>query len=608
MRRIILATMLPLPILTVAGQKFFGGDISLLTKCEEKGTEMRAKSFLAYMLAALMFFCMPSAVNADDKCKLLREVEPDAALTSEQGNLEVVSTLNDIGDDSEVYYVVREHEKLLQGVVQIKDGKLVPRLPREYQYIDQIINADYRDSTQQYVYVCQDTNQHYVYDLVKDKMTKLHLSGEEISLHHKYKYYLGESSNGPLFDLCGVCCGEKIIPFHRPGFMELDKESGKFMYHDEWGASQEIDLTNHPPYVPWQYFTRTDKHSRRVISYWIDYPRTDTSFDREPRQWISQTIHRTLPYTSSDLELYITSEDKSPKGMYDYYSGRFFINDSINESLGGEDFFSGYNIMFLKKWESESFITYNLSVSEDSPINSWMDPTSWARLVTFDKQTGMEMDETDIFKEGFEDKINKIVWSVLKENLWKSMTVNMKENPYLSMEDAKEEYESILEYLGGDEYFDWIEGLSSIALTPQGVLVDYPTKAKEGTLFTIPYEKIKPYLTAYMGKDSKDVFLESVQKASSDAETIYREDFNKTYIPSEELLAFLAQEQGKECGEYLLVLSQMAERCHLEEKAKRAVSLRQDYLDTVERLAGCQNDAWETNAQRQLKDLLYLVA
>ena len=561
---------------------------------------MKSKAILLVLLAILI----TKAGNAQYEPQLLKDIEPDAVMTPEQEKLEVVNTLTNVGNGNYVYYIVRESGKSLQGLVQSDNGEMKVRIPMQYQYIDEISNADYKDSISQYVYVYQDLTHHYAYNLLNDKMIKLNLKGRELNLHHQYKRYIGKSSCGELFDLCGTYCGETISPFYNPGAFELNQENGRFMYEDFWGNRQEIDLMNHPPYSPWRYITRPGKPPRRAISYWIDYPKTDSKFDREMRQWISQTIQRNMPQISENSELYVTWASKDLKDVLDYYSSRFFIGDSIEESHSKEDYFSGYEFKFLKIWESESCDTYLLSSAEDSPINSWMSPTAWSIYITFDKRTGTEINEKNIFIDGQNEKINGIIWDALKKNLWKYLHTDIDNNPYFSEDDAKEEYESVLEYLGGNDNFEWERGLSSIALSPKGVIVHYQTKAREGTLFMIPYEKIKPYLTVSMGEDGKDVFLESVQRASEKSETVYQEDFHKDYLPSETLLTTIANEQGEESGEYLLMLSKMAEEYHLVENTEQAVAFRQKYLDIVERLIGNQNNAWETNAQRQLRDLL----
>lgn len=561
---------------------------------------MKSKAILLVLLAILI----TKAGNAQNEPQLLKDVEPDAVMTPEQEKLEVVNTLTNVGNGNFVYHVVRKPGKSLQGLVQSDNGEMKVRIPMQYQYIDEISNADYKDSISQYVYVYQDLTHHYAYNLLNDKMIKLNLKGRELNLHHQYKRYIGKSSCGELFDLCGTYCGETISPFYNPGAFELNQENGRFMYEDFWGNRQEIDLMNHPPYSPWRYITRAGKLPRRAISYWIDYPKTDSKFDLEMRQWISQTIQRNMPQISENSELYVTWASKDLKDVLDYYSSRFFIGDSIEESHSKEDYFSGYEFKFLKIWESESCDTYLLSSAEDSPINSWMSPTAWSRYITFDKRTGTEINEKNIFIDGQNEKINGIIWDALKKNLWKYLHTDIDNNPYFSEDDAKEEYESVLEYLGGNDNFEWERGLSSIALSPKGVIVHYQTKAREGTLFMIPYEKIKTYLTVSMGEDGKDVFLESVQRASEKSETVYQEDFHKDYLPSETLLTTIANEQGEESGEYLLMLSKMSEEYHLVENTEQAVAFRQKYLDIVERLIGNQNNAWETNAQRQLRDLL----
>lgn len=559
---------------------------------------------LSQCLLVFLTILLSNAGTAQNVLQLLKDVEPDAVMTPELEKLEVVNTLTNVGNGNYVYYIVRESGKSLQGLVQSDNGEMKVRIPMQYQYIDEISNADYKDSISQYVYVYQDLTHHYAYNLLNDKMIKLNLKGRELNLHHQYKRYIGKSSCGELFDLCGTYCGETISPFYNPGAFELNQENGRFMYEDFWGNRQEIDLMNHPPYSPWRYITRPGKPPRRAISYWIDYPKTDSKFDREMRQWISQTIQRNMPQISENSELYVTWASKDLKDVLDYYSSRFFIGDSIEESHSKEDYFSGYEFKFLKIWESESCDTYLLSSAEDSPINSWMSPTAWSIYITFDKRTGTEINEKNIFIDGQNEKINGIIWDALKKNLWKYLHTDIDNNPYFSEDDAKEEYESVLEYLGGNDNFEWERGLSSIALSPKGVIVHYQTKAREGTLFMIPYEKIKPYLTVSMGEDGKDVFLESVQRASEKSETVYQEDFHKDYLPSETLLTTIANEQGEESGEYLLMLSKMAEEYHLVENTEQAVAFRQKYLDIVERLIGNQNNAWETNAQRQLRDLL----
>lgn len=552
----------------------------------------------------LAFILIPfNAVFADNELKLLKDIEPNAEMTPEQGNLEVVKTLNNVGGCNEVYYVVKEQGYDLQGVVQFKDEKLIQRLPLKYMYIDEIINANYKDSIHQFIYVYQDLNQHYVYDLVREKWTKLNLSGREVNIHHGYKHYLGKSKHGDLFDLCGICCGEQIAPFQAPAFVTLDEESGNFLYADEWGASQEIDLLDHPLYFPRRYMTQSDKYPRRNLSYWIDYPQGNSVFDKRIRQYISQTIHRTIPYGLTDLELYVPYENTCPTEMLDYYSSRFFISDSIDAVHAEDELYSGYEFNFIRKWESDSYVTYLLYVHEDSPVNSWMNPSTWSRFITFDKRTGIELDDALLFVEDHDEKINSIVWTALKENLWQHMTANIDDDPNISMDDIKEDYESVLDYLGGDDYFNWRD-MSSIALTPRGAFFDYQTKAREGTSFVIPYEMIRPYMTVHIEKGSKDVYLESIKKASLNAETIYQENFNRNYVPNEERLASIAESQGVGHGDYLLALSQLADVYHLEGKTKRAITIRQEYLNTVERLIGCNNYAWEANAQRYLKDLL----
>lgn len=561
---------------------------------------MKSKAILLVLLAILI----TKAGNAQNEPQLLKDVEPDAVMTPEQEKMEVVNTLTNVGNGNFVYHVVRKPGKSLQGLVQSDNGEMKVRIPIQYQYIDEISNADYKDSISQYVYVYQDLTHHYAYDLVNDKMIKLNLQGQELNLHHQYKRYIGKSSCGELFDLCGTYCGETISPFYNPGAFELNQENGRFMYVESWGNRHEIDLMNHPSYSPWRYITRSGKRSHRAISYWVDYPKTDSKFDQNMRQWISQTIQRNMPLISEKSDLYVTHASKNLKDVLDYYSSRFFIGDSIEESHSEENYFSGYEFKFLKNWESESYVTYLLSSAEDSPVNSWMSPTVWSRYITFDKQTGTEINEKNIFIDGQNEKINGIIWDALKKNLWEYLHADIDNNPYFSEDDAKEEYESVLDYLGGNDDFEWDRELSTIALSPKGVIVHYQTKARGGTLFMIPYEKIRPYLTVSMGEDGKDVFLESVQRASEKAGTIYQEDFHKNYIPNEQLLTTIANEQGEESGEYLLMLSKMAEEYHLTENTEQAVAFRQKYLDIVERLIGNQNNAWEANAQRQLRDLL----
>jgi CHAT domain-containing protein len=559
---------------------------------------------LSQCLLVFLTILISNAGTAQNVLQLLKDVESDAVMTPEQEKLEVVNTLTNVGNGNYVYHVVRESGKSLQGLVQSDNGEMKVRIPMQYQFIDEISNADYKDSISQYVYVYQDLTHHYAYDLVNDKMIKLNLKGQELNLYHQYKRYIGKSSCGELFDLCGTYCGETISPFYNPGAFELNQENGRFMYVESWGNRQEIDLMNHPSYSPWRYITRSGKRPHRSISYWIDYPKTDSKFDREMRQWISKTIHLNMPQISENSELYVTWASKNMKDVLDYYSSRFFIGDSIEESHSDEYYFSGYEFKFLKNWESESCVTYLLSSAEDYPVNSWMSPTVWSRYITFDKQTGTEINEKNIFIDGQNEKINGIIWDALKKNLWEYLHVDIDNNPYFSEDDAKEEYESVLDYLGGNDDFEWERELSTIALSPKGVIVHYQTKARVGTLFMIPYEKIKPYLTVSMGEDGKDVFLESVQRASEKAKTIYQEDFHKNYIPNEQLLTTIEKEQGEESGEYLLMLSKMAEVYHLAENTELAVAFRQKYLDIVERLIGNQNNAWETNAQRQLRDLL----
>ena len=74
-------------------------------------------------------------------------------------------------------------------------------------------------------YIYKGRDEHYVYDLLHEKTIKLNLKGNIMEYHHEFKSYLGQSTYGDLFDICGVYCGEFINPLQDPGCFEFDINS-----------------------------------------------------------------------------------------------------------------------------------------------------------------------------------------------------------------------------------------------------------------------------------------------------------------------------------------------------------------------------------------------
>ena len=538
---------------------------------------MKSKAILLVLLAILI----TKAGNAQYEPQLLKDIEPGAVMTPEQEKLEVVNTLRNVGNGRNVFYVVKERSKPLFGLGQVIDGSFKMRLHLHKQYIDEISNANINDSVSQFVYIYKGRDEHYVYDLLHEKTIKLNLKGNIMEYHHEFKSYLGQSTYGDLFDICGVYCGEFINPLQDPGCFELDINSGKFVYKDYWcDRQEEIDLMNHPTFSPWKYVTLSGKESSRVCSYWIDFPQTNSVSDRIIKQWMSETISDAL-----DISAYLCFNETSPKGMLDYYSKEFYRNDPGDNDYDNE-IWSGYKFKFLRIWESSTHVTYLCSAVEDWPTNSWMMPKSY--YLTFDKDTGETIDHTNVFIGGHDQEINSIIWTILKRELWQYLLTNL--NEYFSEEDAKEEYNEILEYLGGEEGFEWDYELSTLALTPKGVLVHYVTKARSGTMFLIPYSIIKPYLaTPSMEKDGKDVLLESVGRASQQAMTLFEDEL--ITIESDNIVGGLSESYTYAYSCYI--------EGHLDEainKSKESVrTMLSDVSNEMKNLTGEErNWAWGT--------------
>lgn len=581
---------------------------------------MKSKAILLVLLAILI----TKAGNAQNEPQLLKDVEPDAVMTPEQEKLEVVNTLTNVGNGNYVYHVVRESGKSLQGLVQSDNGEMKVRIPMQYQFIDEISNADYKDSISLFVYVYEEPQQHFAYDLVNEKMIKLNHKGKMIDYKGAWIQYLGQYPCGVVFDFGRMLCGDQISSTQIPMDIQYEFTNARLITIDNTRPLfRGLDILSLPVSQPYRYVTHAGtKQEARDISFLIDFPKGNSLLEMKVKLWISDAIREAL-WTS---EMYIPISDNSPERMVDYYAKNFFFSDSILVTENIHTFSIGCpSFEFIRQWESDSYVTYRYTLYLNESEHKYGPVT---RFVTFNKQTGTILDYNHIFVKNRNQEITNIIENHLSENLWiwyydwteigNDPTGNMEDairNGSLCLRDIQEQQMGDIPYQsGGDSILEEQKGKGwsfddiNLSLTPEGVLLDVVTIMGNAVIHiypVIPYEKIMSCLAiSPMEKEAQDVFLESIRCAGQNTKTEYKEDFNKNYILSEELLASVAKEQGEESGEHLLILSQLAEEYSLADNTKRAISLRQKYLDFIEEQVGIQNYAWETNGMRQLRDLL----
>ena len=469
----------------------------------------------------------------------------------------------------------------MQGLVQLEDCKIEDRLPLQYNYIDEISGDD---GTNEFVYLYQEPTKHFVYNLSNDKATKLNLdvSAIDFSINGNItrKHYLGSFTCGEVFDLEG----------------DLYLWDEPLNYIDVY-LRQEIE--------------RLVKDNN-VTMLFVEHDRTfsEAVADREVKMWISGAIHEALWCP----DLFVPISDNSPEEMVDFYARDFFFTDSITSADEYSLFSIGSPVFeFLRQWESDSYATYRFSHYLNGSEHKY-GPV--AQFVTFDKKTGEVMDFNHIFMKNRNREIIDSIESQLKEDLWiwyydsGDSEYGIAEN---IMELAKEDADRCLKDIQDDQMENPEEGWSfrdvNVSLPPDGVMLDIGGSIKGNAVVhiypVIPYGKLKPYLEIPpMEGDVSDLLFESIRCAGKNAKTVCKEDFEKNYLLSEDLLSSIAREHGEESGEYFLLLSHLAEEYSMSENTKRAIVLRQKYLYIVERNIGIQNDAWEANGKRQLRDLL----
>ena len=497
--------------------------------------------------------------------------------------------------------------------MQLEDCKIEDRLPLQYNYIDEISGDD---GTNEFVYLYQEPTKHFVYNLSNDKATKLNLdvSAIDFSINGNItrKHYLGSFTCGEVFDLEGILCGGQISPAHIPLDIRYEhSEKGLITRDNIRPLFHGLEILELPASQPYRYITHSVKGlAPRAISFLIDFPEGNTVYDREVKMWISGAIHDALWCP----DLFVPISDNSPEEMVDFYARDFFFTDSITSADEYSLFSIGSPVFeFLRQWESDSYATYRFSHYLNGSEHKY-GPV--AQFVTFDKKTGEVMDFNHIFMKNRNREIIDSIESQLKEDLWiwyydsGDSEYGIAEN---IMELAKEDADRCLKDIQDDQMENPEEGWSfrdvNVSLPPDGVMLDIGGSIKGNAVVhiypVIPYGKLKPYLEIPpMEGDVSDLLFESIRCAGKNAKTVCKEDFEKNYLLSEDLLSSIAREHGEESGEYFLLLSHLAEEYSMSENTKRAIVLRQKYLYIVERNIGIQNDAWEANGKRQLRDLL----